>query len=93
VGPLPSYAQESHVEENRWVAATGYIPVVAGQSKRRNWYENCLLVGLERVRMRSLALARLLFACCWLALSAEQTRPIKSPVIDGREFGFAHAPR
>jgi hypothetical protein len=61
--------------------------------QRRNWYENCLLVGLERVRMRSLTPAGLLFACCWLALSAQQTRPIKLPVIDGRELRFAHAPR
>jgi hypothetical protein len=43
--------------------------------------------------MRSLAPAGLLFACCWLALYAQQTRPIKSPVIDGRELRFVHATR
>jgi hypothetical protein len=57
----------------------------------RNWHENCLLIGLESVRMRSVALAGLLFACCWLALSAQQTQPIKLPVIDGR--GYASATR
>jgi hypothetical protein len=59
----------------------------------RNWYENCLLVGLEKVRIRSLAPAGLLFPCCWLALSAQQTRPITVPVIDEGELSFAHAPR
>jgi hypothetical protein len=43
--------------------------------------------------MQSLAPAGLLFVCCWLALSAQQTRPIKLPVIDGTELRFAHAPR
>jgi hypothetical protein len=38
-------------------------------------------------------LAGLLFACCWLALSAQQTRLNELPVIDGRQLRFAHGPR
>jgi hypothetical protein len=38
--------------------------------------------------MRSVALAGLPFAC-WLALSAQQTQPIKLPVIDGRSYASA----
>jgi signal transduction histidine kinase/ligand-binding sensor domain-containing protein/CheY-like chemotaxis protein len=40
--------------------------------------------------IRSATLAGLLFACCWSALFAQQTRPIKLPVADGRDLRFTH---
>ena len=32
------YAHDSHLEENRWIAAAVYFPVVAEQSNVADWY-------------------------------------------------------
>ena len=51
------HAQKSHLEENRRVPAAGYGSVRCRAEQRRKWYENCLLAGQKRGRMRSLASA------------------------------------
>jgi len=42
--------------------------------------------------MRSTALTGLLFAWCWTVSSAQQTRPIKLPIVDARDLRFVRVP-